>query len=165
MSINRVELSGNLTRDPELRASAVGTNILSFGMAVNDRRKNQQTGEWEDYANFVDCVLFGSRAEYLSKALFKGAKVFVCGKLRYSAWERDGQKRSKIEVLVDDLDFGFPPSQNQQQRKSNPFQQLAEQHQQQPAYQQQQPTYQQPVQEPEQPELPNPDSYDDSIPF
>lgn len=105
MSINRVNISGNLTRDPELRATTGGTQVLSFGMAVNDRRKNQQTGEWEDYPNFVDCTMFGSRAEKVSRYLTKGCKVAVEGKLRYSQWERDGQKRSKLEVIVDEIEF------------------------------------------------------------
>ena len=61
MSINRVNITGNLTRDPELRATAGGTQVLSFGVAVNDRRRNAQTGEWEDYPNFVDCTMFGTR--------------------------------------------------------------------------------------------------------
>lgn len=111
MSVNRVTISGNLTRDPELRSTQSGMNILSFGMAVNDRRRNNQTGEWEDYANFVDCVLFGNRAEWLSRDLHKGKKVFVEGKLRYSTWERDGQRRSKLEVVVDDIDYERPPRQ------------------------------------------------------
>ena len=111
VSINRVTISGNLTRDPEIRSTASGMNILNFGMAVNDRRRNNQTGEWEDYANFVDCVLFGNRAEFLSRALHKGIKVVVEGKLRYSSWERDGQRRSKLEVVVDDLDFISPRQQ------------------------------------------------------
>ena len=111
MSINRVVISGNLTRDPEMRQSQSGTGILTFGMAVNDRRRNQQTGEWEDYPNFVDCVLFGNRADYLSRTLHKGIKVVVEGKLRYSSWERDGQRRSKLEVVVDDLDFVSPRQQ------------------------------------------------------
>lgn len=105
MSINRVNISGNLTRDPELRATTGGTQVLSFGMAVNDRRKNQQTGEWEDYPNFVDCTMFGSRAEKISRYLTKGCKVAVEGKLRYSQWERDGQKRSKHEVIVEEIEF------------------------------------------------------------
>lgn len=105
MSINRVNISGNLTRDPELRATTGGTQVLSFGMAVNDRRKNQQTGEWEDYPNFVDCTMFGSRAEKISRYLTKGCKVAVEGKLRYSQWERDGQKRSKLEVIVEEIEF------------------------------------------------------------
>ena len=105
MSINRVNISGNLTRDPELRATQSGMQVLSFGVAVNDRRRNQQTGEWEDYANFVDCTMFGNRAESVSRFLSKGAKVAIDGKLRWSQWERDGQKRSKLEVVVDDLEF------------------------------------------------------------
>ena len=105
MSINRVNISGNLTRDPELRATTGGTQVLSFGMAVNDRRKNQQTGEWEDYPNFVDCTMFGSRAEKVSRYLTKGCKVAVEGKLRYSQWERDGQKRSKLEVIVEEIEL------------------------------------------------------------
>lgn len=108
MSINRVALSGNLTKDPEVRSTQGGTNILSFGLAVNDRRRNGQTGEWEDYANFVDCILFGNRAEWLSRELGKGKKVYVEGKLRYSSWEKDGQRRSKLEVVVDDIDFERP---------------------------------------------------------
>ena len=105
MSINRVVISGHLTRDPELRATASGASILGFGVAVNDRRKNAATGEWEDVPNFVDCAVFGTRAESLSRYLGKGAKVAIEGRLRWSQWERDGQRRSKIEVIVDDLEF------------------------------------------------------------
>lgn len=105
MSINRVNISGNLTRDPELRATAGGTQVLSFGVAVNDRRRNPQSGEWEDYPNFVDCTMFGTRAEAVSRYLSKGSKVAIEGKLRYSSWERDGQRRSKLEVIVDEIEF------------------------------------------------------------
>ena len=75
MSINRVNITGNLTRDPELRATASGTQILAFGVAVNDRRKNPQTGEWEDVPNFVDCIVFGSRAEAVSRFIPKGQRL------------------------------------------------------------------------------------------
>lgn len=105
MSINRVTITGNLTRDPELRATQGGTQILSLGVAVNDRRRNPQTGNWEDYPNFIDCVMFGTRAEAISRFLSKGMKVAIEGKLRYSSWERDGQRRSKIEVVVDEIDL------------------------------------------------------------
>lgn len=105
MSINRVAISGNLTRDPELRQTAGGMAILGFGVAVNDRRKNQQTGEWEDCPNFIDCSMFGARAQSVSRFLSKGSKVAIEGKLRWSQWERDGQKRSKVEVIVDELEF------------------------------------------------------------
>lgn len=105
MSINRVNISGNLTRDPEMRASQSGTQILSFGVAVNDRRRNPQSGEWEDVPNFIDCVVFGNRANALQRFLTKGMKVAIEGKLRWSQWEKDGQKRSKIEVIVDEVEF------------------------------------------------------------
>ena len=107
MSINRVSISGNLTRDPELRVTPSGMQVLGFGVAVNDRRKNNQTGEWEDRPNFVDCVLFGARAEKLAQYLTKGTKVAVEGKLRYSAWEdKNGNgRRSKIEVIVDEIEL------------------------------------------------------------
>ena len=106
MSINRVNISGNLTRDPELRSTAGGTQILSFGVAVNDRRRNQQTGEWDDVPTFVDCVVFGQRAEALSRFLSKGSKVAIEGKLRFSSWEtKEGQRRSKLEVVVDEVEF------------------------------------------------------------
>ena len=105
MSINRVVISGNLTRDAELRTTQSGMSILDFGVAVNDRRKNQQTGEWEDCPNFVDCTMFGTRAEKLQPYLTKGSKVALDGKLRYSSWERGGQRRSKLGVIVDDLEF------------------------------------------------------------
>lgn len=105
MSINRVVVSGNLTRDPELRATPGGTQVLGFGMAVNDRRRNQQTGEWEDYPNFIDCTMFGNRAEALSRILCKGMKVAIEGKLRYSSWEdkNGGSRRSKVEIIPDEV--------------------------------------------------------------
>ena len=105
MSINRVCISGNLTRDPELRSTAGGTSVMGFGVAVNERRKNNQTGEWEDYPNFVDCTLFGKRAESLEQYLTKGAKVAIEGRLRYSSWEKDGQKRSKLGVIVEEIEL------------------------------------------------------------
>ena len=101
MSINRC----NLTRDPEMRALRNGTQALSFGVAVNDRRKNPQTGDWEDYPNFIDCTMFGSRAEAVGRYLAKGTKVAIEGKLRYSSWEKDGQRRSKLEVIVDEIEL------------------------------------------------------------
>lgn len=107
MSINRVTISGNLTRDAELRTTQSGASVLAFGVAVNERRKNQQTGEWEDVPNFVDCTLFGNRANALSPHLSKGAKVSIDGRLRYRSWtdQQTGRKRSALEVVVDELEF------------------------------------------------------------
>ena len=106
MSIYRVMISGNLTRDAELRTTPSGTAILSFGVAVNDRRRNAN-GEWEDYANFIDCTMFGRRAEALAQYLTKGVKVAIEGRLHYSSWEdrNSGQRRSKVDVTVDELEF------------------------------------------------------------
>ena len=100
-----MNITGNLTRDPELRATQGGTQVLHLGVAVNDRRRNPQTGNWEDYPNFIDCVMFGTRAEAIQRYLSKGTKVAIEGRLRYSSWERDGQKRSKIEVVIDEIEF------------------------------------------------------------
>ncbi len=106
MSINRVTISGRLTREPEVRVTQSGMQILSFGVAVNDRRKNSQTGEWEDYANYVDCTLFGNRTQFFADRLSQGDQVFIEGKLRWSQWGPEGQKRSKLEVIVDDMELG-----------------------------------------------------------
>ena len=109
MSINRVFISGNLTRDPELRATQGGTSVLRIGLAVNDRARNQQTGEWDDRATFVDCVVFGKRAEALAGMLAKGQRVAIDGRLRYSSWEaQDGSRRSKLEVVVEEIEFMSP---------------------------------------------------------
>jgi len=106
MSINRVNITGNLTRDPELRSTSGGMAVLKMGVAVNDRAKNQQTGEWEDRPNFIDVTMFGARAESVSRFLSKGSKVAIEGKLRWSSWESpQGEKRSKLEVIADDIEF------------------------------------------------------------
>jgi single-strand DNA-binding protein len=107
VSINIVAVSGNLTRDPELRSTAGGTAILQLGIAVNDRRKNQQSGEWEDVPNFFDVKVFGTRAESLSRFLAKGSKIAVQGKLSWSSWEdkNTGDKRSKVEIIADNIEF------------------------------------------------------------
>ena len=104
MSINQVTISGNLGRDSELRKTQSGMAILSFTVAVNERRKNSQ-GEWSDYTNWISVSMFGTRAEKLHDYLKKGTKVCVQGKLRYSEWERDGAKKSKVEVIADEIEL------------------------------------------------------------
>ena len=182
MSINRANISGNLTRDPELRSTDGGTAILGFGVAVNDRRKNPQTGEWEDYPNFIDCIMFGTRAESVSRFLHKGVKIAAEGKLRYSSWEKDGQRRSKLEVVVDDIEFmsardGQPSMQHapvqtmQQTYQQNAMQTPIQNHQQtvqQNVMQNHQQTYMQTpqqtmMQQPQQAYQPS--IYDEEIPF
>lgn len=105
MSINKVVITGNLTRNAELRRTSSGTAVLSFSVAVNDRRRNPQTQEWEDYANFVDCTMFGRRAEAIQQYLTKGLKVAVEGRLHYSSWEKDDQRRSKLDVTVEEVEL------------------------------------------------------------
>lgn len=106
MSINRVNISGNVGRDPELRQTQGGTQVLTFSMAVSDRKRNPQSGQWEDVTNWIPCVVFGNRADSLSKFLTKGMKCAVEGKLRQSSYkDKSGQNRSKIEVIVDEVEF------------------------------------------------------------
>ena len=123
MSINHVAITGNLTREPELRATQGGTAVLSFGIAVNDRRKNA-SGQWEDVPNFFECVTFGNRATALSDILTKGMKVAIAGKLHYSSWEKDGQKHSKVDIIANDVELmqNRKPQQEQQPQQYQPQQ-------------------------------------------
>lgn len=115
MSINQVSITGNLTREPELRNTQNGTAVLSFGIAVNDRRKNA-SGNWEDVPNFFECVTFGNRATALGDILTKGMKVSIAGKLHYSSWEEDGQKHSKVDIIANEVELmqNRKPQQEQQ---------------------------------------------------
>lgn len=162
MAINKATITGNITRDPELRQTQGGTSVLTIGVAVNDRRKNQQTGEWEDYPNFIDCTIFGNRATGVAPHLEKGMKVAIEGKLNQSRWQaEDGTNRSKIEIIVDEIEFmsrqqGQTASKPVQQQPQQPMQQQAAQpqqfaHQAAPQPMQQQPMQQfapQPMQQP-----------------
>lgn len=104
--INNVNIAGNLTRDIDLRQTQGGTTIANFGIAVNERVKDNQTGEWSDRPNFFNCVCFGRRAEGLAKVLSKGQKVAISGRLRYNQWENErGEKRSNVEIVVEDVEF------------------------------------------------------------
>lgn len=117
MSINHVLIVGNLTRDPELRSTQSGTAVLSFGIAVNDSRKNA-SGQWEDVPNFFECSTFGNRATALSDILTKGMKVAITGKLHYSSWEKDGQKHSKVDIIAREIELmqNRKPQQEQPQQ-------------------------------------------------
>ena len=114
MSINKVFISGNLTRDPEMRTTQGGTVVMGLGVAVNDRRKNPTTGQWEDVPNYVDCTMFGNRASAVSQYLSKGTKVTIEGRLRWHQWQdQNGNNRSKLDVIVDEIEFA-PRGQQQQ---------------------------------------------------
>lgn len=103
--MNRVEISGNLARDIEVRTSTTGMSIGNFTIAVNDRIKNNQTGQWENYPNWINCTIFGARCDGLAPYLTKGQKVLIAGRLHYSSWEKDGETKSRISVNVDDIEL------------------------------------------------------------
>jgi single-strand DNA-binding protein len=102
--INHVVLVGRLTRDPELAHTPGGTPVLRLGLAVNGRQKDEM-GNWVDKPNFFDVKVFGNQAEMLSQHLAKGRRIGVDGRLDWSSWESEGQKRSKVEVVAQSVQF------------------------------------------------------------
>jgi single-strand DNA-binding protein len=108
-NINRVILVGNLTRDPELKTLPSGLSVCSLGLAVNHRRKNQQTGEWTEEPNYFNVEVFGNQAENCARFLAKGRAVAVDGRLRWRQWEaQDGSKRSAVDVVAETVQFIGP---------------------------------------------------------
>lgn len=105
MAINRVTIMGNLTRDAELCKKGDATSVLTFGLAINEKKKDSETGEYVDAPVFVDCALFGARAGALAPYLTKGKKVSVDGRLRYHTWMKDDEKLHSLSVVVTDLEF------------------------------------------------------------
>ena len=103
-SLNQVTLMGNLTRDPELRQTPNGQNVTSLSLALN-RRYKDQSGEWQEVTDYVDIVAWGPLAERVSQYLNKGSRCLVQGRLQSRSWEQEGQKRSKVEVLANDVTF------------------------------------------------------------
>lgn len=101
---NFVELIGNVTRDPELRFQPTGTAFTTFGLAVNRRWRNKQTNEWEEQVSFFDIVCWRELAENVAESIVKGTRVIVTGRLEQRSWETDdGQKRSKVELIADEV--------------------------------------------------------------
>src|SRR4051794_28355878 len=112
-NLNKVMLIGRLTRDPESRSFSNGGKVTKFGFAVNNRKKNNQTGQWEDEPVFIDCEVFnrgenGRQADLVEQNLRKGHQVFIEGHLRLDQWEKDGQKRSRLLLVVDNFQFLEP---------------------------------------------------------
>jgi len=104
-NINRVVLTGNLTRDPELRSTASGMSVCSLRIASNTRRKGQ-SGEWEDKANYFDVTVWGAQGENCAQYLSKGRPVAVDGRLEWREWETEnGQKRQAIDIIADSVQF------------------------------------------------------------
>jgi single-strand DNA-binding protein len=103
-SLNQVTLMGNLTRDPELRQTPNGQNVVSFSLALN-RSYKDQSGEWQEATDYIDIVAWGPLAERVSQYLSRGSRTLVQGRLQSRSWEQDGQKRNKVEVLASDVTF------------------------------------------------------------
>jgi single-strand DNA-binding protein len=103
-SFNLVVLMGNLTRDPELRTTPNGTSVCSFSMALNRSYKGAN-GEWQEATDYIDVVAWGPLGERVAQYLSKGRPALVNGRLQSRSWEQDGQKRSKVEVVAQDVTF------------------------------------------------------------
>jgi single-strand DNA-binding protein len=101
VDINRVVLIGRLTRDAELKYTSGGQAVCKFSIAVNRRRKNGE--QWEDEANYFDVVLWGRQGENINQYLVKGKTVGLDGELRQDRWQQDGQNRSKVEIVANNV--------------------------------------------------------------
>jgi len=111
-NVNVVVITGNLTRDPELRSTGGGTSVCEMRVAVNGRRKNGQTGQWEDKANYFDVVAFGTQADNCATYLERGRPVAVEGRLDWREWEaKDGSgKRQAVQIIANTIQFlGYKP--------------------------------------------------------
>jgi single-strand DNA-binding protein len=111
-NLNKVMLIGRLTRDPEVRSFGNGGKVANFGFAVNNKKKNPQTGEWEDEPVFLDIEAFNRQngrqlADLVEQYFKKGAQFYLEGHLRLDQWQdkNDGSKRSKLKIVLDDFQF------------------------------------------------------------
>jgi single-strand DNA-binding protein len=111
-NLNKVLLIGRLTRDPEARMFSNGGKVANFGFAVNNRRKNQQTGQWEDEPVFLDCEVFnrgenGTLADRIEQTVRKGQQIFIEGHLKLDQWndKNTGEKRSRLKIVVDNFQY------------------------------------------------------------
>ena len=104
MADAQITVVGNLTRDPELRFAASGMQIVTLGLAVNHRRQNKQSGEWEEETSFMDVTCFGQMAENVAESLTKGSRVMAAGRLQIRTYERrDGGQGTAVEVIADEI--------------------------------------------------------------
>jgi single-strand DNA-binding protein len=105
-NINRVVITGNLTRDPELRSTGGGMSICSLRVAVNGRKKDAETGQWVDKPNYFDVTVFGAQGDNCAQYLSKGRPVAVEGRLNWREWEaQDGSKRQSVDIIADTVQF------------------------------------------------------------
>jgi single-strand DNA-binding protein len=111
--INRVTLTGNLTRDPELRSTQSGTSVCSLRLASNTRRKDSASGEYRDKANYFDVTVWGAQGENCDRFLSKGRPIAVDGRLEWREWTTDGgDKRQAIDIIADTIQFLGAPDGN-----------------------------------------------------
>ena len=105
-NINVVAITGNLTRDPELRSTPSGTSVCKLRVAVNSRRKDGASGEWVDKPNYFDVTVWGAQGENCANYLSKGRPVAVEGRLDWREWEtQEGQKRQAVEIIANSVQF------------------------------------------------------------
>ena len=105
-NINRVVLTGNLTRDPELRSTGSGMSVCSLRVACNTRRKDQSTGDWVDKPNYFDVTVWGAQGENCARFLSKGRPVAIDGRLEWREWQdKDGNNRQAIDIIADAVQF------------------------------------------------------------
>ena len=105
-NINRVTITGNLTRDPELKALPSGTAVCALSVAVNGRRKNAQTGQWEEEPNYFDVTVWGAQGENCAKYLTKGRGVAIDGRLQWREWQdQQGNKRQSVDIVAESVQF------------------------------------------------------------
>jgi single-strand DNA-binding protein len=107
-NINRVVITGNLTRDPDVRALSNGSSVCELRVAVNNRRKGTN-GEWEDKPNYLDVVVWGTQGENAGRYLQKGRSVAIDGRLDWTEWEKDGQKRQSVKIVAESVQFLSAP--------------------------------------------------------
>lgn len=117
-SFNQVTLMGNLTRDPELRTTPNGQSVCNFSLALNRSYKGQD-GEWKEMTDFVDIIAWGPLGERVAQYLTKGRPALVSGRLQSRSWEQEGQKRSKVEVVANDVTFLGSPGGGSTQTSSD----------------------------------------------
>jgi single-strand DNA-binding protein len=106
VNINRVVMTGNLTRDPELRSLPSGMSVCKLGIACNTRRKDQASGEWVDKPNYFNITVWGAQGENAARFLSKGRPVAIDGRLEWREWEaQDGTKRQGVDIIADSVQF------------------------------------------------------------
>ena len=119
--MNHVTMMGRLTRDPEVRYTQSGLAVCKFGIAVDTYRGKNDAGEARKETCFIDCVGFGGLADVLVKNFRKGKPIVVAGRLNFSQWESEGQKRSKHEIVIDTFNFVLSDSTSSKDDGSAPF--------------------------------------------